>query len=94
MTTKWKKSVDFSLKRVQSSKKKWQQFSADSLIVVHDFRILSFDDLLRKYPTLSSFFWRDKGKMFAFYVHWSSKGCSVKVATPLLNIEITLEGGA
>ena len=37
MSTKWKKSVDFSLKRVQSSKKKWQQFSADSLIVVHGY---------------------------------------------------------
>ena len=66
MSTKWKTSVDFSLKRVQSSKKKWQQFSADSLIAVRDFRILSFDDLLRKYPTLSSFFWRDKGKMITF----------------------------
>jgi hypothetical protein len=59
---KWKKSIQLLEKKSKNSKSKWQQHSEDKQAVIHDFRTMTFPDLLKKYPNFSDFFWRDKGE--------------------------------
>ena len=60
---RWKRSIQLLEKKSQNSQSKWQRYSADKHKVIHDFRTMSFPDLLKKYQNFSDFFWRDKGKV-------------------------------
>ena len=64
---KWKRSIQLLEKKSKNSKSKWQKYSADKRTVIHDFRTMTFPELLKKYPNFSDFFWRDKGESLLIY---------------------------
>ena len=64
---KWKRSIQLLEKKSKNSKSKWQKYSADKLTVIHDFRNMTFPELLKKYPNFSDFFWRNKGESLLIY---------------------------